>query len=194
PALPAALRQGEYCYGLNARQMGKSSLCGRAIARLREEGVRTAFLDLTKFGGRNLTAGQWYAALLAELGRELGLRAECLQYWKEHPELPPVQRLFGAISEVALQGGVRGEGSGDRNDPSGLTPDPQPLTPGVQRLVIFIDEIDVTRSLPFSTDEFFAAIRQCYVGRATEPALKGLTVCLLGTATPAELIEDTRIG
>src|SRR5215210_4813725 len=97
-----ALRQGEYCYVLNSRQMGKSSLCVRTMARLREQGIRTAFLDLTKFGGRNLTAEQWYAALLAELGRELGLRAECLAYWKEHPELPPVQRLFGAITEVAL--------------------------------------------------------------------------------------------
>src|SRR2546422_944245 len=93
---------------------------GRGRVPAKRVGVRTAFLDLTKFGGRNLTAEQWYAALLAEVGRELGLRAECLTYWKEHPELPPVQRLFGAISEVALQGGVRGEGSGDRNDPSGL--------------------------------------------------------------------------
>jgi WD40 repeat protein/tetratricopeptide (TPR) repeat protein len=59
---------------------------------------------------------------------------------------------------------------------------------------VFIDEIDVTRSLPFNTDEFFAAIRQCYVGRATEPVLQQVTFCLLGTATPAELIEDTRIS
>src|SRR5262245_41416099 len=167
--LLAALQVGEYCYVLNARQMGKSSLCVRAIDRLREEGARTVFLDLTKFGGRNLTAEQWYAALLAEVGRELGLRAECLQYWKEHPELPPVQRLFGAIQEVALPAAERS-------------------------LVVFVDEIDVTRSLPFSTDEFFAAIRQCYVGRATDSDLGRLTVCLLGTATPAELIEDTRVS
>jgi hypothetical protein len=77
--LLAALRAGEYCYVLNSRQMGKSSLCVRTMGRLRAEGVRTVFLDLQKFGGRNLTAEQWYAAVLAELGRELGLRAECLQ-------------------------------------------------------------------------------------------------------------------
>src|SRR5439155_13691203 len=65
---------------------------------------------------------------------------------------------------------------------------------GRSSVVIFIDEIDVTRSLPFNTDEFFAAIRQCYVGRATEPVLRQVTFCLLGTATPAELIEDTRIS
>src|SRR5438034_17155 len=84
----AALRHGDYCYVLNARQMGKSSLCVRTIARLRQAGFRTAFLDLTKFGGRNLTAEQWYAALLSELGRELNLRSELLAFWKAHPELP----------------------------------------------------------------------------------------------------------
>jgi len=57
---------------------------------------------------------------------------------------------------------------------------------------IFVDEIDVVRSLPFSADEFFAAIRQFYVGRATDPDLNRLTFCLLGTATPADLIQDTR--
>ena len=30
------------------------------------------------------------------------------------------------------------------------------------RVVIFIDEIDAVRSLPFSTDEFFAGIREFY--------------------------------
>src|SRR5204863_8501665 len=68
------------------------------------------------------------------------------------------------------------------------------LTPHASHLVIFGDEIDVVRSLPFSADEFFAAIRRSYVGRATEPVLQGVTFCLLGTATPAELIEDTRIS
>jgi WD40 repeat protein len=186
--LLAALRAGDYCYVLNSRQMGKSSLCVRAVARLREEGVRTAFLDLTKFGSRNLTAEQWYAALLAEFGRQLGLRAGCLDYWKAHAELPAVQRLFGAITEVALPG------SGVQEGPSSEPEHPNTRAPEHPGLVLFVDEIDVTRSLPFSTDEFFAAIRQCFVGRATEPALKELTFCLLGTATPAELIEDTRVS
>jgi hypothetical protein len=191
-----ALTVGEYCYVLNARQMGKSSLCVRTMTRLREAGTRTVFLDLTKFGGRNLTAEQWYAALLAELGRELGLRAQCLQYWKEHPELPPVQRLFGAITEVALP-----QADAQRSTLDAQQKGDEPIVSevgrralSVERLVIFIDEIDITRSLPFNTDEFFAAIRQCYVGRATEPALQQVTFCLLGTATPAELIEDTRVS
>ncbi len=160
---------GETCYVLNSRQMGKSSLCVRALQRLKREGRRTAFLDLTKFGGRNLTAEQWYAALLSEAGRELGLRQEFLAHWKEHVDLPPVQRLFGALVEV------------------GLEADASPI-------VVFIDEIDVTLGMPFSTDEFFAAIRQCYVGRAAEDRLKRISFCLLGTASPADLIQDTRVS
>src|SRR5207253_638646 len=60
------------------------------------------------------------------------------------------------------------------------------------RVVIFIDEIDAVRSLPFSTDEFFAAIRECYNRRTQDPAFERLTFCLLGVATPSDLIQDVR--
>ena len=59
-------------------------------------------------------------------------------------------------------------------------------------LVIFVDEIDAVRSLPFSTDEFFAAIRECYNRRSASPEFARLTFCLLGVATPSDLIRDTR--
>src|SRR5437867_3385491 len=59
-------------------------------------------------------------------------------------------------------------------------------------VVLFIDEIDAVRSLPFSTDEFFAAIRECYNRRSQDPAFERLTFCLLGVATPSDLIQDTR--
>ncbi|MCC6446027.1 MAG: AAA-like domain-containing protein [Armatimonadetes bacterium] len=49
-ALLAALLAGDYCFVLNARQMGKSSLSVRAMATLAQAGVRTVFLDLQKFG------------------------------------------------------------------------------------------------------------------------------------------------
>src|SRR5262249_32910529 len=61
-----------------------------------------------------------------------------------------------------------------------------------RRLVIFIDEIDAVRSLPFSTDEFFAAIRECYNRRTQDAEYHRLTFCLLGVATPSDLIRDTR--
>src|SRR5437016_3907493 len=58
-----ALRAGEFCHVLAARQMGKSSLMVRTAARLREAGVAVAVLDLTAVG-QNLDAEQWYDGLL----------------------------------------------------------------------------------------------------------------------------------
>jgi hypothetical protein len=41
-------------------------------------------------------------------------------------------------------------------------------------------------------DEFFAAIRECYNARTEEAEFNRLTFCLLGVATPADLIRDPR--
>jgi hypothetical protein len=61
-----------------------------------------------------------------------------------------------------------------------------------RKIVIFVDEIDAVRSLPFATDEFFAGIRECYNRRSSDPAMERLTFCLLGVATPSDLVRDTR--
>ena len=159
-ALFDALAHGRYAYVLNARQMGKSSLCVRTIARLEAEGTRTAFVDLTRIGGRNVTPDQWYIGLLGEIGR-----AEMVRYWKENPDVAPMQRFFGALAAYAL--------------PEGAPP-----------LVVFVDEVDATRSLPFSADEFFGGVRECFNRRAHDPAFARLTFCLLGAAIPSDLIRD----
>lgn len=166
-ALLEALASGRYAYVLNARQMGKSSLCVRTIARLEERGTRTAFVDLTRIGGRNVTAEQWYAGLLGEIGRGLGDRATLLSHWKAHPELGPMQRFFGALREATLA--------------------------SESPVVVFIDEIDATRSLPFSTDEFFAGIRECFNRRTQDPAMARLAFCLIGVAIPADLMSDAKL-
>ncbi|MHB8636714.1 MAG: AAA-like domain-containing protein [Fimbriimonadaceae bacterium] len=160
-----SLSAGKFCYVLNSRQMGKSSLCVRTIRRLQAAGVRTAFVDLTKIGGRNVTPDQWYAGILVEVGRSLNLRAEVLNYWNEQALLSPVQRLFGALRDVVL------EAAGSA-------------------VTVFFDEIDATRSLPFSADEFFAAIRECFNRRVQDPAFNRLTFCLLGVAVPSDLINS----
>jgi WD40 repeat protein len=183
------LKRGEFCYVLTPRQMGKSSLMVRTAARLREDGVAVALLDLTMVG-RNLSAEQWYYGLLTRIGTELGLRAELRAFWAEHQDLGPLQRWMAALREVVLSHPVEGcwlrvEGS-EGSEPSTLNP--QPST----RLVIFIDEIDTVRSLDFSMDEFFAAIRECYNRRTEDPELRRLTFCLLGVASPSDLIQDTR--
>ncbi|MEZ0327822.1 MAG: AAA-like domain-containing protein [Fimbriimonas sp.] len=161
------MAKGEFCYVLNARQMGKSSLSVRTMAQLNEKGIKTVFIDLTKLGGRNVTSDQWYAGLLSEIGRSLGLRAEFLKYFTENKELGAMQRFFGAIREVAL-------------------------ATIAEPICIFIDEVDATRALSFSADEFFAGIRECYNRRVLDPEYQRLTFCLLGVASPSDLIQDVR--
>ena len=176
--LREALLSGEFCYVLNARQMGKSSLSVRTVATLTAHGVQTVFLDLTKIGGQNVTPEQWYAGLLAATGRVIGLRSEMVAYWKQNNEQSFAERFFGALREVALEkGDTTKEGASE-----------QP------RLVIFIDEIDATRSLPFSVDEFFGAIRAFYNSRALDPLYRKIAFCLVGSALPSELIDDPRIS
>jgi WD40 repeat protein len=164
-----SLMRGEFCYALTARQIGKSSLMVRAAARLREEGAGVAVLDLTATG-QNITVEQWYYGLLGQIGRQLDLEGPFRDFWLNHMMFGPLQRWLGAIRKVLLPRYVR-------------------LTAPV---VIFIDEIDAVRSLPFSTDEFFAGIRELYNARTEEAALSRLTFCLLGVATPSNLIRDTR--
>jgi hypothetical protein len=161
------LKQGQFCYVLTARQMGKSSLMVRTAARLREEGVGVAVLDLTAIG-QNLSAEQWYGGLLTQLGQQLDLEDELLEFRRAHGELGPLQRWMQAIRQMIL-----------------------PRYVG--QIVIFVDEIDAVRSLPFSTDEFFAGIREFYNRRTEDEELSRLSFCLLGVASPSDLIRDTRM-
>ncbi len=42
-------------------------------------------------------------------------------------------------------------------------------------------------------DEFFAGIRECYNRRSEDSELERLTFCIVGVATPSDLIRDVRI-
>ena len=167
--LLAALLEGEFCYILTSRQMGKSSLMVRTAKKLRKaQKAHVAVLDLTAVG-QNVTPEQWYDGLLMRTGRQLDLEDELEDFWLKNEALSPVQRYFSALQEVAL---AKLEGP----------------------LIIFVDELDMVRSLPFSSDEFFAAIRECYNRRADEERFQRLTFCLLGVATPSDLIKDPNLA
>jgi len=160
------LIRGKFCFVLTSRQMGKSSLMIRTASRLTEESVGIVILDLTA-AGQHLNVEQWYGGLLMQMGSQTGLEDELLDFWAERKLLSPLQRWMTALCEIVL-----------------------PRHP--DRLTIFIDEIDAVRSLPFSTDEFFAGIRELYNRRTLQPELERLTFCLLGVATPSDLIGDAQ--
>lgn len=65
------------------------------------------------------------------------------------------------------------------------------ILPRIQAPVaIFIDEIERVQSLPFKTADFFAVIRSFYNQRAEQPDARRISFCLLGVATPDELVQD----
>jgi WD40 repeat protein len=162
-----SLLEGKYCYVLTARQMGKSSLTARTAAKLRQAGIGAVVVDLAAIG-RNLTVEQWYGSVLSWVGRAIELSAgELEEFWHSRPLLGPVQRWICALREIIL--------------------------PRYQaQLVIFVDEVDYVLDLPFPMDEFFAAVRECYNLRAEDAGMHRLTFCLVGVATPSDLIRNKR--
>ena len=130
-----ALKAGEFCYVLNSRQMGKTSLRVRVMHQLQRENFACAAVDLTKIGSQDITADQWYAGIMRRLVSRFRLPIQ-LKYWlREREFLSPIQR-FSELLEFIIE-----------------------FVPG--KIIIFIDEIDSILSLNFNTDDFFAFIRNC---------------------------------
>ncbi len=162
-----ALKAGEFCYVLNSRQMGKSSLLVRTMQRLSSEGFACATIDISDIGNRQVSLEQWYGSVAYKLLSNFNLfnPLEFMTWWRERQLISPVQRLGELIEEVLL--------------------------PNIsQKIVIFIDEIDSVLSFQESLDDFFALIRSCYNKRAHKSDFQRITFALLGVATPSDLITD----
>jgi WD40 repeat protein len=165
-----ALQQGEFCYVLNSRQIGKSSLLEKTSQRLQQEGCICAYLDITQLGSEQVTLSQWYRGVVTVLFYQFRLSnvIDLKQWWQQESDLSPVQQLHRFVETVLLPNVV-----GDR-------------------IYIFIDEIDSLLSLNFSLNDFFAWIRHCYQQRVHNPAFNRLGFALFGVATPSDLMRDKR--
>jgi hypothetical protein len=164
-----ALKAGEFCYVLNSRQMGKSSLMIRTLAQLKESGWKGIILDFSAKDTQSDQPDSWYFGIINELNKGFHLLEpkDCLKWFKERDIVSPVERL-GEFIETVLLPGI------------------------IEPIVIFVDEIDSTLGLPF-TDDFFALIRACYNRRAEKPDYKRLTFALLGVAAPSDLIKNKSV-
>jgi WD40 repeat protein len=159
------LKAGMFCYVLNSRQMGKSSLRVQAMHRLHRDGIACGVIDITAIGSQEITAEQWYASILSSLVSAFRLDINLRDWWRENLYLSPIKRLSKFVEDVLL-------------------------VESSQNMVVFIDEIDSILGLPFSVDDFFAWIRSCYNKRTDQPAYRRITFVLLGVATPADLMTD----
>lgn len=159
-----ALQRGEFCYVLAPRQIGKSSLRAQTKERLAQEGIQCASIDLTLIGSQ-VNADQWYWGIIEQIIEELDLPDNLPEFWQQNSTLSAVQRWVRFLRHHLLNQ-IQGP------------------------VVIFIDEIDAVLALPFPRDDFFSVIRALYNRRVDEPIFNRLTFCLLGVATPGDLMQD----
>jgi hypothetical protein len=138
----------------------------RAQKELANSGARTAFVDLTKIGVDGVLPEQWYKGILVEIADQLQLSMAVPEWWDRHADLSIAHRFSVFFEDCIITS----------------TPD---------QIVIFVDEIDSTRSLSF-TDDFFATIRYLYNSRPRKPELRRLSFVLAGVATPSQLIKDSK--
>ncbi|MGK7917783.1 MAG: AAA-like domain-containing protein, partial [Prochloraceae cyanobacterium] len=163
------LKTGHFCYVLNCRQMGKSSLLVRTMKRLLAEGMSCVLIDITSIG-KDVSQEQWYTGVIERLWRDLKLSQKVefkLETWlKEHTYLSPPNRLSVFIEEILL------------------------VNITSTKIIFFVDEIDSVLSLKFSIDDFFALIRAFYNKRADNPEYERIVFAIFGVTTPADLIQD----
>jgi WD40 repeat protein len=165
--LYTSLLQGDFCYVLTSRQMGKSSLKVRVMEKLRQDGVKCSSIDASFAGdNENVTANQWYRGLINRWVNDLGLKkfVNIKEFWAQHEEFAFSERLDEFVNTILF-------------------------THISSPVVIFIDEIDSTIDLDF-TDDFFTWIRYCFNVREENSNYKRLTFCFVGVATPTDLIKN----
>ena len=128
-----ALKRGEFCYVLNSRQMGKSSLLVRTRQKLEAENYKCTTIDLTSIGSENITLLEWYKGIVVDLWRSFQLfgKVNFKKWWQEYEDISLVQKLSQFIRDVLL------------------------IQIPNENIVIFIDEIDTILSLDFPIDDFF---------------------------------------
>ncbi|QGZ90856.1 AAA-like domain-containing protein [Microcystis aeruginosa] len=160
------LKNGQYCYVLNSRQMGKSSLWAQTQKRLQEDNIDCATIDLSS-SGKNISEDIWYRVLFEQLVKrfDLSIRDKQQAWWNEREYKSPINRLDQFVEEILLKEVSR-------------------------PIVICFDEIDSVLSLNFSTDAFFAWLRSCHEKRPHNRDYQRLTFCMLGVAAVSNFIQD----
>jgi hypothetical protein len=159
------LKAGSFCYVLNSRQMGKSSLRVRTMQILEKEGFACCAIEMRDICSYEVTPDEFFGGFLSLLVSGFNLEIDAGDWWYKYQYIPPSLRLSRFVKEELL----------DKVS---------------QNVVIFVDEIDNVLNLKFK-DDFFAFICSCYNKRADNPKYYRLTFALLGVATPADLITNT---
>ncbi|GBF79002.1 AAA-like domain-containing protein [Aphanothece sacrum] len=159
-----ALKKGEFCYVLNARQMGKSSLMIRTLNRLEQDKFRCGVIDITGIVHQTSNSEEWYIGLIQRLNSTFKLDVDLNLWWYNYHYLAPINRFKLFISDIILEK-IKGN------------------------VIIFLDEIDSIIKFDFK-DDFFSLIRVFYESRSYDPKYNGLTFAIFGVASSYDLMSN----
>jgi len=165
-----AIAAQQFAWVLAPRALGKSSLMGRTIRRLRADGQLAAVVDLAQIGarGENVDAARWHYSIAYRICRELRLKVDLQAWWHDKSLLVSEQRLVEFFWDVVLA-----------NTESAVT--------------IFFDEIERAIEPKFAP-ELSAALYSCLMRRVSEPDFARLNFVVLGAAAPAQLCPDPGVS
>ncbi|TBR61076.1 hypothetical protein B4U84_09740 [Westiellopsis prolifica IICB1] len=158
------LKLGEYCYVLNATQMGKSSLMLRTKNKLEKKGFACAHISLKNVSQDCSNSDEWYQRLFDNLVKNFHFSENFnSENWWRQNHASPLTKLIDFVEKLLFV---------DLNHTS---------------IVILFDEIDIIFRLNFTVDDFFAFIRCCYQRRAENSAYNYLNFALFGVAPLSKL-------
>lgn len=172
-----SIKKGELCYVFKARKAGKSCLIDNVSELLTANENICITVDLSALS--TIEEDAWYCTVLdviknklEELSRNYencNLKAVHVgTWWEQNKNFAPTWKYNLFLQNYIL--------------PSFQQP-----------IIIFIDEVDFVKSLPFSVDPFFTWIRSVYQERnkiQENNMYKRLNFCLLGVAKVSDLITN----
>lgn len=162
--------RGGYAHVIAPDRSGKSSLIAATSARLQNNGVKVAVIDLKQISERDggNDAGRWYYNIAYRLLRQLRLKIDLQTWWQDKAIVSNRQRLVEFYVEIVLS---------NIQEP----------------VVIFIDEIQCIEDIPFD-EHLLASIRAAHNSRVTDPEFTRLSFVLLGECDPHSLVSTQALS
>ncbi|BAZ15824.1 WD-repeat protein [Calothrix sp. NIES-4071] len=88
-----SLKVGMFCYVLNSRQMGKSSLRVRTMAKLKREGFVCVAFEMRELCVHEVTEDEFYGGFVSHLVSEFNIDIDLEDWWRQHSFFHPSLRL-----------------------------------------------------------------------------------------------------
>ncbi len=202
-------QEGEYCYILAARQLGKSSLAANVILKLEQENIRSLYVDLQGIGKQTVERDNLYEqasdARLQKVGTD-SQKLDALADTRKPLFVSSYQdkwylSLLNAIlnecreirKEVNLDEWWASRPGFDNIQKLTAFFEEIILARISQRVVVFFDEIDRFPEKILS-DDFFMALRKMHNDRFNNAEFKRLSFVIIGHRLPRTLIQDKSIS